>query len=128
VKEYLKTRRINSIMPIIKARTRAPVELFDKGRLLRVIREEVVEYYADVFDAAQQREFRARLSRADHDTPFASLVPNFDGGDALGLRYHLAHRLGVPENDLPNPDPLSLHTYTIGQAVQDLRQAAGLRD
>ncbi|MBU0466905.1 MAG: hypothetical protein KJ718_00430 [Nanoarchaeota archaeon] len=113
-------------MAIPQARTQSPVELFDEHKLFEVIKKEIRRYYSDVYDAEQLIVLDARLSRATLDTTFASLIQGFGGDDALGLRYHLAHRLDVAENDLPRPHESDLKRYNLGNAVHAFRCAAGL--
>ena len=113
-------------MTIPEARVNAPVELFDARKLSEAIKREIRAYYADVYDADQMADLNARLSIATLDTTFASLIPGFGGDDALGLRYHLAHRLDVSESDLPRPSESDLKTYNLGNAVHAFRCAAEL--
>ncbi|MFH1290809.1 MAG: hypothetical protein ABIH92_05380, partial [Nanoarchaeota archaeon] len=111
-------------MTIPEVRTEAPLELFDEQKLFRVIKREVRAYYADVYDAEQMSELDSRLSGATLDTTFASLIQGFGGDDVLGLRYHFAHRLDVPESDLPCPHEPDLNKYNLGNVVHALRCAA----
>lgn len=113
-------------MPVPTARINAPVELFDEDKLLGVIKAEISAYYSDVYDEVQLRELNDRLSRATHNTSFASLIPDFGSEDALGLRYHLAHRLEVAESSLLRPRESELKSYTLGNAVHAFRCAAQL--
>jgi hypothetical protein len=102
--------------------------LRNPAALLRTIQREVVTYYSDVFPLDELEGLGQKLDEATAETPFSALINGFGGDDALGLRYQIAHSLGVPECNLPHPDQTRVSSYTLGDAVRDLRYAAGLEE
>lgn len=124
---------------IPRQRTRAPVELHREMDLFEALKDEIRAYYAPYLDNGQLEELNTRLKGATQDTTFArvqietpqgpryeGLINNFGGDDAYGLRYHIAHRFGILESDLPNPQKFDIKTYNLGNALHALRCAAKL--